>query len=252
MTWAARHHVAKPPPDELRAFGGPGPRERCAKSTRRAPASLRRTTPAIALVAATTVLVAWPFESAARASSSADELVRQAHAHEAARDDDVAVRRYMEALTIEPTSSGAWMGLGALRMKLGDAAEAERVFSAALDRMPSLHAALEGRARARWALGRHDEAQLDLERFATLEGSVDALRDLAAWYGHDGRAPAQLATWRRLLALALGRADAPLELEARRMVRALVILVDGADPASSPADTDSTRRALATIARRGG
>jgi hypothetical protein len=36
------------------------------------------------------------------------------------------------------------------------------------------------------------------------------------------------------------------------MVRALVILVDGADPASSPVDADPTRRALATIAARGG
>jgi hypothetical protein len=36
------------------------------------------------------------------------------------------------------------------------------------------------------------------------------------------------------------------------MVRALIILVDGADPASSPVDPDPTRRALAQIARRGG
>jgi hypothetical protein len=36
------------------------------------------------------------------------------------------------------------------------------------------------------------------------------------------------------------------------MVRALVILVDGADPATSPLQPDATRRALAAIARRGG
>jgi tetratricopeptide (TPR) repeat protein len=192
---------------------------------------------------------------AALASSSADELVRQARAHEAAHDDDVAVRRYMEALAIEPGNADAWMGLGALRMKIGEAAEAERVYSTALERIPSLQSALEGRARARWALGRHDEAEADLYTFATrqtTQGTVAALRDLAEWYGLDGRTPAALAVWRRLLALAVERADAPSEREARRMVRALVIVVDGADPASSPVDPDTTRGALAAIARRGG
>jgi hypothetical protein len=38
--------------------------------------------------------------------------------------------------------------------------------------------------------------------------------------------------------------------EAHRMVRALVVLVDRADPAAAPEDPDSTRRALAHIARR--
>jgi tetratricopeptide (TPR) repeat protein len=187
---------------------------------------------------------------AALASSSADELVREAHAHEDAREDDVALRRYMEALTVEPTSGGAWLGLGALRMKLGETAEAERVYDAALERIPTLRPALQGRARARWALGRHAEAEDDLEAYAASD--LQPLRELADWFGADGRAPAQLATWRRLLAVARDQDDASLEREARRMVRALVILVDGADPASSPVNADPTRRALATIAARGG
>jgi tetratricopeptide (TPR) repeat protein len=187
---------------------------------------------------------------AALASSSADELVRQAHAHEDAREDDVALRRYMDALTVEPTSAGAWLGLGALRMKLGETAEAERVYDAALERIPTLRPALQGRARARWALGRHAEAEDDLEAYAASD--LAPLRELADWFGADGRAPAQLATWRRLLAVARDQEDASLEREARRMVRALVILVDGADPASSPVEASPTRRALATIAARGG
>ena len=197
-------------------------------------------------------LVASAASRAALASSSADELVRQASSHEAAHEEDVAVRRYMEALAIEPTNARAWMGLGALRMRLGDAAEAERVYTSALERVPTLDAALEGRARARWALGRHAEAEADLDAFASVETSHAALRELAAWYGADGRTPAELAIWRRLLRLAIEQADPASEREARRMVRALVILVDGADPTSSPADTDPTRRAMAAIARRGG
>jgi tetratricopeptide (TPR) repeat protein len=196
-------------------------------------------------------LVASAASRVAVASSSADELVRQARSHEAAHEEDVAVRRYMDALAIEPTNGSAWMGLGALRMRLGDAAEAERVFSSALERVPSLDAALEGRARARWALGRHDEAEADLDTYATVEASPAALHELVAWYGADARTPAELAIWRRLLRVAIEQVDAAAEREARRMVRALVILVDGADPASSPVDPDATRRAMAAIALRG-
>jgi tetratricopeptide (TPR) repeat protein len=199
----------------------------------------------VSLVSVTTTLV-----TATASASSADELVRQARAHEAAREDDLAVRRYMEALSVEPTSGDAWLGLGALRMRLADAAEAERVYSAALERVPSLYEALGGLARARWALGLHAQAEADLDAYAGARGTLDALRELASWYGADGRTPAQLATWRRILAMTLD--DATGAREARRIVRALVILVDGADPASSPIEPDSTRRALASIARRGG
>jgi tetratricopeptide (TPR) repeat protein len=188
----------------------------------------------------------------ARAGSSADELVLQARAHEATHEDDVAVRRYTDALTIEPTNADAWLGLGGLRARLGDLLEAERVYSAALARVPSLRLALEGRARARWELGRHVEAEKDLEAYANLVGDVAALRELAEWFGDDGRTPAQLATWRRLLSAATALGDPSFEAEARRMVRALVIVVDGADPASSPIDPDPARRALAHVARRGG
>lgn len=183
----------------------------------------------------------------ARASSSGDELVRQAQAHEASGEDDVAARRYTEALTLDPSNEAAWMGLGLLRIRIGEAAEGERVFEAALRRLPSMRRALAGRAHARWALGRRGEAEHDLGTYAIETGDVDALKELAGWYGIDGRTPAQLATWRRLLGMA---ADDASMREARRMVRALVILVDGADPAASPAEASPLRRGVAAMARR--
>lgn len=186
----------------------------------------------------------------ARGASSSDELVMQARAHEAAHEDDVAIRRYTEALALDPTNADAWMGLGDLRIKLGDAAEAERVFTAALVHVASHSRALAGRARARWILGRHGEAEADLETFACAQNDVNAYHELAGWFGADGRTPAQLATWRTLLAIAARAGDDAALGEARRMVRALVILVDGADPASSPIDPGDTRRALARVARR--
>src|SRR5208282_1443867 len=133
--------------------------------------------------------------------------------------------------------------------RLGEPAEAERVFDAALHRVPEMRRALQGRSRARWALGRHVEAEVDLDAYATVAADTDALRELAGWYGADGRTPAQLATWRRLLATA---GDDAAQREARRMVRALVILVDAADPAAAPVRPDATRRAMAVMARKGG
>ncbi|MGO9833933.1 MAG: tetratricopeptide repeat protein [Polyangiaceae bacterium] len=198
------------------------------------------------------LLLASAASAPAAGASSADELVLQARAHEATHEDDIAVRRYSDALMLDPTNVDAWLGLGALRVKLGDPVEADRVYSAALERVPSLRRALLGRARARWALGHHVEAEEDLETFAAQDGDLGALRELAGWFGSDGRTPAQLATWRRLLAAATRLGDAALAAEARRMVRALVILVDGADPASSPVDPDPARQAMARIARRGG
>jgi tetratricopeptide (TPR) repeat protein len=178
--------------------------------------------------------------------------VRQARAHEAAHEEDVAVRRYTEALEMDATSEDAWLGLGALRLRLAEPAEAERVYDAALKRVPLLHRALAGRARARWARGRHADAEADLDAYTVLEVDPPALRELADWYGSDGRSPPQLATWRRLLALAIESNDDAAEREARRMVRALVVLTDSVDPVSCPVEPNATRRALARIARRGG
>ncbi len=185
----------------------------------------------------------------AAASSAADELVRQARAHEQAHEEDVAARRYTEALTIDATNEDAWLGLGDLRRRLGEIAEAERVYGAALQRVPTLRRALEGRALCAWALGRHADAETDLRTYAESTGDVRAFRELADWFGADGRSPAQLATGRVLLAIASDRKDSDLLTEARRMVRALVVLVDAADPASSPPDLEATRRELAQIAR---
>ncbi len=197
--------------------------------------------------AALGVAAPWP----ASGASSADELVRQAREHEAAHEEDIAVRRYTEALSIDAAQADAWLGLAALRLRLGEPAEADRVYSAALARVPGLHRALEGRAIVRWRMGRHAEAEADEEAYADAEQDARAYRQLAEWLGADGRTPAQLAVWRRLLHMAASGSDAGALSEAERMVRALVVLVDLADPASSPVEPDPTRSALARIARRG-
>jgi len=219
--------------------------------------------------------------SARAQASGAGELVREAHAREATGEDEVALRLYTDALTLDPTCGEGYLGLGALRMRLGDAREAERVFSVSLAHVPALNGAYLGRARARRAIGRAPEAAADLETYANKEDDPRALRELARWYGEDHRPLAELATWRRVLTLTTGvakgealtsgvaKGEAPtsgvakgeplLATEARTMIRALQIVVQPADPVTSSGasgggsiDRDPVRAAIARIARRGG
>jgi tetratricopeptide (TPR) repeat protein len=183
-------------------------------------------------------------------ASSALELVRIARAHEHAQQEDIAMRRYMEALSLDPTCEDAYLGLGNLRARRGDLREAERVYSVALEHMPQLRSARTARAYVRRALGANPDAIEDLLAFA--EDDVTALRVLATWYGEDGQTPAQLSVWRRIASRAETTRDATLVQEARTMVRALVILVGPADPAASPPDATGIRRVVSTLARRGG
>lgn len=183
-------------------------------------------------------------------ASSALELVKIAHAHEVAREDDLALRRYMDALALDPTCEEAYLGLGSLRARRGDLREAERVYTVALEHLPQLRAARLGRAYARRALGARAEAMDDL--LGGAEDDPAALRILASWYAEEGQTPAQLAVWRRILARAEITQDPHLLHEARTTVRALVILVGPADPAAAPTTDDKIRKLVAHVARRAG
>jgi tetratricopeptide (TPR) repeat protein len=187
------------------------------------------------------------------AASSVTELVREAQDLEAAHQEDRAIVRYTEALELDPTCAPAYLGLADLRARRGDTREAERVYSVALEHVPGLYPALIGRARVRRVLGAVREGDQDLEVYLNREEDLAEMKELAAWYGDEGRAAAQLATWRRLYvaAVRLG-ADASLVREARATVKALQLLVGPADPVTSPSVGDSFRQGLARIARRGG
>jgi len=188
---------------------------------------------------------------ARRASaSSCDELVRSAKAHETAGESDVALRVYNDAVRLDPTCGAAWLGLGNLRAKTGDAAEAERVFDAALTHVPFLPEAIAGRARSRWRLGRGAEAEEDMRQFVDRSAPNDpraalgGLVELAGWYASMNRPPAQLACWRRIAALAHG-VDEALEARAKTTVRALAIVVGDADPVTRPPRRDLLRSVAA-------
>lgn len=189
-------------------------------------------------------------EQRASATSSVQELVRSARAHEQAHEDDLALRRYMEALSLDPTCGEAYLGLGSLRARRGDLHEAERVYSVALEHVPALREARLARAYVRRQLGARSEATEDV--LGGAEDEVAALRILATWHAEDGQTPAQLAVWRGIAAWAEASREAALLREARTMVRALAILVGPADPVASPPDGGALRRTVSVIAKRGG
>src|ERR1700722_5755809 len=70
-----------------------------------------------------------------QSTSSAEELLREAREHEARQDDFVAIRRYTEALALDPLLGDAYLGLGALRLRRGDPREAVRVYDVALSHL---------------------------------------------------------------------------------------------------------------------
>lgn len=195
-------------------------------------------------------LAAFARSPSAAASASSAALVEQARAHERVHDDLVAVRRYMEAIALDRTDGDAYLGLGALRLRMGDAREAERVYTVALENVPQLRAAYAGRARAHRALGMRDQAADEMADYALADSDVAALRELGDWQRQDDRLPALLATWRAIYAIAARKEDAALLREARRMVHALQILVAPADPATSPVDPSATRAAIAAATKR--
>jgi tetratricopeptide (TPR) repeat protein len=183
--------------------------------------------------------------------SPAAELVREARAHEQAHEEDLALRRYAEALAVDPTLEDAYLGLGALRLRMGDAREAERVYETALSHLPGFAPALLGRGRARRALGALTAADADLEAYVDSTADATAMRQLAAWYAEEGRPLAELAAWRRLLGAAEREVDGAARKEARLTVHALELLVGTVDPVRAPpADASAVRRGLARMERR--
>lgn len=183
-------------------------------------------------------------------ASSATELIASARRAEAAHDDDLAARRYAEALSLDSSDSDGWLALAALRLRQGDAREAERVYAACLTRLPGFLPARLAHAETLSSLGRRTEAVAEIEAVAVAQPRER--RRIAKWYASDGQYPAALATWRVVLARAVDDGDAEMVREARSMVRALVLFAKPIDPAAFPSSTNRTRQMLGRIARNGG
>jgi tetratricopeptide (TPR) repeat protein len=183
----------------------------------------------------------------ARADGAAD-LVGIAGRKVEAGDLPGAVRDYSMALGLDPALDAAYAGLGRTRERMGQWAEAERVYEVGLSHAPGSVLLLRARGKLRWTTGDHPRGAEDLERAGTRD--ISALVELAGLYRAEGQPYAELAVWRRTLVLAQERTDGSTARVALINVRALGLVVAEADPVSHVVEPAPTRRLLRSIALR--
>jgi tetratricopeptide (TPR) repeat protein len=187
------------------------------------------------------------------ASSTAAELTRQGREHAQSGDDALAMRRFADAVRLDPSYGPAYLELAAARERAGDFVEAERTYDVAIEHIPSFVAAFRARAALLRRMGELRREMADLEHLALVDEGPDTLRALAARHVENRAWPAALATFRRLRWLAEQRGDEQLARETTVQLRALAVLSAELDPVVAGAQHhDWVRRAVASIARRKG
>jgi len=207
----------------------------------------------IALSLLTVTTAARAEGNGAWSSSAAAELTRQGREHAQKGDDALAMRRFADAVRLDPSYGPAYLELAAARERTGDLVEAERTYDVAIEHIPSFVAAFRARAALLKRMGEFTREIADLEHLARVAQGPDTLRALAARYVEDRAWPAALATFRRLRTLAEQSGDAQLVRESTVQVRALAVLCAELDPVVGGAGHhDWVRRALASVARRRG
>ncbi|MBK6691051.1 MAG: tetratricopeptide repeat protein [Myxococcales bacterium] len=198
-------------------------------------------------VSAVVSVVALVFAGEARASS-VDELIASAERQIAQGNEDVALRRYTDAVTLDRSCERCYLGLGALREKRGDFTEALRVYTVGLANRAEGAKLRIARAGALWRVGQREEAVKELEEAAARGGGVDALRALAARYRELKRVPAELAVVRRIARIAERDGNEALKQEMSVLGAALSLVASSLDPVGHPEAPDAARRALARAA----
>jgi hypothetical protein len=134
---------------------------------------------------------------------------------------------------------------------MGDAREAELVYSEAVRLGDSRAQALFQRSHLHRAAGRPAQALRDLEASVELDANREALSELSHLYVEAHAWSAALAATRRIAASALESGDRAGLEAARLEVRALRVLAAETDPTFERADKhDWVARALARIAQR--
>jgi tetratricopeptide (TPR) repeat protein len=162
-----------------------------------------------------------------------------------------ALRELTQAIAIDSTLGEAYLRLGALRERMGDAREAELVYSEAVRLGDSRARALLQRSHLFRAAGHSAQALSDLEASAELDANREVLSELTRQYVEAHAWSAALATARRLAFTAL-ESDDRAGLEAARLeMRALRVLAAETDPTTQIVRRhDWVGRALARIAQR--
>ncbi len=182
--------------------------------------------------------------------SGAEELADRGRRLEDAQRYTEAITAYSESIKLDSSRGETLLALGKLRMRLGEASEAELLFSTAARHANVAAEALTLRAHVRMAEGRTAEAARDLENAARLSPDDVARTDeLSAMYAAHGAWPQALSLWRR--AAAVSR-EADRDRQTKLKVRALTLLAADLDPvmAGGGPGYSWTRHAFAKIASR--
>ena len=186
-------------------------------------------------------------------TTAAAELTRQGKEHVRVGHDELAVRRFVDALALDPSYGPAYLELGAARERAGDVREAEVIYGVALEHVPGFVDAFKARAALLWRNGERERALPDLEAASRLLEDTDILTELSDRYVETRAWPAALATWRKIFDRAERAGDAPKTREAVTHIRALSILSAELDPVLGGRESrDWVRRAEASVARRQG
>lgn len=195
-------------------------------------------------------------DSVASPASSAAVLVDAGKAREVAGDELGALARYHDALTIDPTSSAAYLALGALRVKRNELLEAEQVYTQGVQRVPGSIPLRLGRARIHRLREHWFEAAEDVRiahamtAFDGSDNEVTVLREAAAVFRAARWNAPEIAIWRRLWSIGIARQDAALSKEASIQARALGLFMGELDPVLAGKAGTDLRRSFAAIVRR--
>jgi tetratricopeptide (TPR) repeat protein len=162
-----------------------------------------------------------------------------------------ALREYTETITIDSTLGDAYLRLGALREGMGDAREAELIYSAAIRLGDSGARALVQRSRLHRAAGRREQAIRDLQAAVELEPTREACQALAQHYVEAHAWAAALAMFRRIASDAQTSGESAAAESARLEIHALRVLAAETDPSTQPTKKhDWVALSLAHIAGR--
>lgn len=155
-------------------------------------------------------------------------LIERGDGRKRAGDVIGALGLYRDAISAAPRKSAGYVALGQLYLALDEAGRALEVFESGARAAGDGEAIWLGLAKARTALGRHDEARAALRSLRERAGdSPEALTALAEAAEARGAFVEALSLRRALLTRIA--AEAPEQAEARARVRALERLIGAAD-----------------------
>jgi Tfp pilus assembly protein PilF len=184
--------------------------------------------------------------------ATARELVRQGREYASRQEDASAIRRFSDALVIDPTYGPAYVELGAARERTGDIDEAERVYERGIAYAPRFSGTYLARGELRQRRGERAQAAMDFETASRLGGGdARSLQKIAAHEVAVRAWPAALARYRWLATSAAVSHDLEQEHDASVQAAALSILCAELDPVRAGATGRGWVRASeASVARR--